>query len=213
MAISLGNNRFEGDFGMPKLPGKPLSYESGDYVRLTALELMAREIYANRVPGAAAELGVYRGAFAAELNRLFYDRRLYLFDTFEGFAPSDLAAGELAGYAEARHDWSGVSPEEVLALMPRPQNVIIEKGIFPQTAAGLEDEFCLVSLDADLYQPTLEGLRYFWPRLSKGGFLLVHDYNNTDYPGAAGAVREFRAEVGCAVIPLPDICGSAVIAK
>lgn len=52
MATSLGNNRFEGDFGMPKLPGKPLTYESGDYVRLTVLELMAREIYANRVPGA-----------------------------------------------------------------------------------------------------------------------------------------------------------------
>lgn len=213
MAEILGNNRYEGDFGMPKLPGAPLGYDGGDFVRLTALELISREVYRNRVPGAAAELGVYRGSFAKHINSLFFDRRLYLFDTFEGFDGADRASGAAAGYAEADHDWSGTSPEAVMAVMPRPQNVVLEKGRFPETARGVEDEFCFVSLDADLYLPTLEGLRFFWPRLAAGGFIMVHDYNNTDYPGAQGAVREFCAAVGATAVPLPDICGSAVLAK
>jgi O-methyltransferase len=64
----------------------------GDYVRLKTLSLAAAEIYAGGVPGAAAELGVYRGEFAAEINRLFPDRKLYLFDTFGGFGAAEAAA-------------------------------------------------------------------------------------------------------------------------
>ncbi|MEG1633928.1 MAG: TylF/MycF/NovP-related O-methyltransferase [Oscillospiraceae bacterium] len=213
MATKIGSNRYEGDFGMPKLPGVPLAYDTGDFVRQATLELLSREIYGKRVAGAAAEVGVYRGAFASHLNRLFFDRRLYLFDTFEGFHPEDIRGGASAGYDEASHDWSGTSPEEVLAAMSRPQNVVLVKGRFPESAVGIEDEFCLVSLDADLYQPTLEGLHFFWKRLSKGGYIMLHDYNNTDYPGAAGALREFCAEADVTPVPLPDICGSAVLAK
>lgn len=213
MATALGNNRFEGDFGMPMLPGAPLDYTGGDYVRLTALELCAREISRNRVQGAAAELGVYKGAFAKYINLHFPDRRLYLFDTFEGFHPDDLEAGERLGYSETRRDFSDVSPEAVLSVLSRPQNAVIEKGRFPQTAEGIEDEFCFVSLDADLYAPTLDGLRWFWRRLSPGGYIFVHDYNNREYPGAAGAVREFCGEGRVSYTCLPDICGTAVITK
>ena len=60
-------------------------------VRLSALRLQAREIEARKIPGDVAELGVYQGAFAAEINRLFPERRLWLFDTFEGFHARDLA--------------------------------------------------------------------------------------------------------------------------
>ncbi|MBR4209498.1 MAG: hypothetical protein IKQ96_04675, partial [Lachnospiraceae bacterium] len=65
-------------------------YEN-DYVRIKTLELIARRL-AN-VPGAVAELGVYRGQFASCMNRLFPERTLYLFDTFEGFDPEELERG------------------------------------------------------------------------------------------------------------------------
>ena len=70
------------------LPEKELS---NDYVRLATLELLCRRLAG--VPGAAAELGVYRGFFARCINQLLPERKLYLFDSFEGFAeqacPSD----------------------------------------------------------------------------------------------------------------------------
>jgi len=65
-------------------------YHSGDYVRLSSLELVAKEIYEKNVNGSVAELGVYRGDFAKYINEVFFDRKLYLFDTFSGFAESDL---------------------------------------------------------------------------------------------------------------------------
>ena len=59
-------------------------------VRLAALRLIADQIRERNAAGQTAELGVYQGAFAAEIGRLFPDRRLYLFDTFEGFDEQDL---------------------------------------------------------------------------------------------------------------------------
>ena len=55
-------------------------------LRLACLRLLAEQIQDRDLPGAAAELGVYQGVFAAEISRLFPDRPLYLFDTFEGFS-------------------------------------------------------------------------------------------------------------------------------
>lgn len=213
MATATGNNRYEGDFGMPMLPGEPLGYTQGDYVRIAALELTSREIERLGVEGAAAELGVYRGSFARYINRFFPSRRIYLFDTFEGFDGRDVAGGEAAGLREAARDWSDTSPEAVLAVLPRPQNAVICKGRFPESAAGVEDEFCFVSLDADLYEPMSAGLRFFWQRLSKGGVIFAHDYNNSEYPGAARAVREFCESTGVCPVCLPDFCGTAVITK
>ena len=56
--------------------------------------LAAQRIVEKKMPGFIAELGVYRGELAATLNRLFPDRTLYLFDTFEGFSQSDLSDGQ-----------------------------------------------------------------------------------------------------------------------
>ena len=68
------------------LPQKDLS---NDYVRLATLELLCRRLA--EVPGAAAELGVYRGFFARCINQLMPQRKLYLFDSFEGFAEDGFA--------------------------------------------------------------------------------------------------------------------------
>lgn len=56
-----------------------------DYCRYRAVELVAEEIYRNSVNGNIVEAGVAQGDFAKILNKCFYDRKLYLYDTFEGF--------------------------------------------------------------------------------------------------------------------------------
>jgi O-methyltransferase len=65
-------------------------YSASDYFRLSSLELAAYEIYANNIKGNVAELGVFRGDFAKFINMSFPDRKLYLFDTFEGFDKKDI---------------------------------------------------------------------------------------------------------------------------
>ena len=178
-----------------------------DYVRLATLELLCRRL--SQVPGAAAELGVYRGFFARCINLLLPERRLYLFDSFEGFGEG----AEASEAFQAAHRNTAV--EKVLSIMPHAENVIVKPGFFPESLHGLEDRFCLVSLDVDFYQTTLDGLRYFWPRLEPGGYLLLHDWGSPKLPGVAKALADFEAELRqrLPAVPLCDVGGSLVLIK
>ena len=181
--------------------------------RSAVLELMSREIYRYGIEGSAAELGVYQGDFAKLINHYFPDRKLYLFDTFEGFDEKDAEADRAGQYSGADFDFSETSEELVLGKMEHKENCIIRKGWFPATAEGIDDRFCFVSLDADLYQPILAGLEFFYPRLVRWGVIMVHDFNNEGYSGVRQAVREFCEKNSTNYVCLPDICGSAVIVR
>jgi O-methyltransferase len=188
-------------------------YAEGGYVRLSSLELVSYEINDNGVKGAVAELGVYRGRFAKKINEAFPTRKLYLFDTFEGFDQRDIKKEISNGYSTASVDLTNTSIDLVLDQMPFKNNCIIKKGFFPDTAVNLDETFAFVSIDTDLYQPIYDGLKYFYPRLTKGGYIFVHDYNNHEFKGSKQAVRDFCNENGVSYFPLSDYAGSAVISK
>ena len=181
--------------------------------RTATLELMSQEIYRYGIEGAAAELGVYRGDFARLINSFLPDRRLYLFDTFEGFDHKDAEIDRSNNFSGASFDFSGTSVELVLSKMEHPENCIIRKGWFPDTAEGVDDRFCFVSIDADLYQPIRAGLEFFYPRLAHGGVIMIHDFNNEGYSGAREAVKDFCDKNSTGYVCLSDSCGSAVIVR
>ena len=207
-------------------------------VRLSMLRLLKSQIERRGVAGAVAELGVYRGAFAAEINRLFPDRPLYLFDTFSGFDVNDIAAEDerTAGDPHAGgRNFSDTGVDLVRSFLPHPEMAVFVAGHFPESIdgytestgkegleRGMEDgagkdparaSYALVSLDPDLYRPAAEGLHFFWDRLSPGGVILIHDYTSLQYPGICRAVDEFCGAKGLTVIPLPDLHGTAVLLK
>ncbi len=184
-----------------------------DYIRLATLELVANEINSKKIDGAVAELGVYKGKFARYINQYFPERKLYLFDTFEGFDKTDIKTEQEHNFSSGAQDFSNTSVAEVLKRMPFPNQCIIKQGYFPESAKGLTETFVFVSLDTDLYEPIYNGLNYFYPQLMKGGYIFVHDYNNDAYKGARQAVEKFCAENGISKVPLPDSCGTAVICK
>ena len=97
-------------------------------LRLAACRLLAQEIRRRGVAGDVAELGVYQGEFAEELNRLFPERRLYLFDTFSGFDGRDIGSAD--GARAKAGQFSDTSAEAVLARMETPGQVVIKKGFF-----------------------------------------------------------------------------------
>ena len=186
------------------LPEKDLS---NDYVRLATLELLCRRL--TEVPGATAELGVYRGFFSQCINQLMPNRKLYLFDSFEGFAQEANASDSF----QAAHQNTAV--DKVLAIMPHPERITVKPGFFPDSLEGLEEQFCLVSLDVDFYQTTLDGLRYFWPRLELGGYLMLHDWGSPKLPGVSKALADYEAEIGGKIpaMPLCDVGGTLVLCK
>ena len=187
---------------------------TNEYIRLSSFDLIVEEIERKNVAGDIAELGVYKGDFAAVMNLAFPARTLYLFDTFEGFDSSDKEAERKLGSYGVGRDFSDTSVEEVMKRMPFAERCVTRKGFFPQTAEGLEDKkFCFVSIDTDLYAPVAAGLSFFYPRLSSGGYIFVHDYNNDLFPGAKLAVQEFSSRNTVSFVPLTDKYGTAVISK
>lgn len=184
-----------------------------DYVRLSALELTAFEINERNVQGSVAELGVYKGDFAEDINRAFPERDFYLFDTFTGFDERDKETDKSKGYSTTRQDFSDTSAEAVLSRMPNPQRCIVRKGFFPETASGIEGPFAFVSLDTDLYEPIYNGLQFFYPKLSAGGYIFIHDFNNEEYKGAREAVMRFCTEHKIGYVPIADDGGSVIITK
>jgi O-methyltransferase len=193
---------------------KPQSLKTNfDYVRYSTLGLCYEEIIANNIDGNVAELGVYRGGFAKRLNFLFSDRKIYLFDTFEGFSKQDVEVEKQRGFSKGNQNFSQTSEELVMAKMAYPENCIIKKGTFPASASDVLDTFCFVSIDADLYEPIFQGLIFFYPKLEKGGYIFVHDFNNEGYKGAREAVLRFCKENGVSYVPIPDSGGSVIITQ
>ena len=155
---------------------------------------------------AVAEGGVFQGEFAKEINQAFPDSKFYLFDTFgEGFDEKDIHKERVNGFSDTREgEFNMTSVELVRKMLPHPDKAIFRKGYFPDTARGLEDErYVFVNLDFDLYQPMLEGLRYFYPRILGGGVCLLHDYFNPRYGGVPEAVKAYEQEIGGELVKLP----------
>lgn len=182
-----------------------------DFARIWSLILNVKHAL-SRCSGAVAELGVYQGQSAALLSfyaRLFA-RKVYLADTFSGFAQEQFEAGMGTGKQTAFKD---VTLENARAIVGDYEGNRWVIGTFPDSVTDemRAETYAFVSIDCDLYEPILEGLRFFWPRMSPRGVIFVHDYSSGHWPGAARAVDEFTAETGVPGCLLPDLAGSYVL--
>ena len=187
--------------------------DRADLARLVMFVENARLIEHEGIPGSLAELGVYRGTTAKLLHALFPGRTLWLFDTFEGFDARDLAHERRAKGDGFRFDDTSLGA--VLRHVGASDRVRACKGYFPETAAAVPDgeTFALVHLDADLRKPTEDALAFFYPRLSPGGFLVLHDYGSGAWPGIAEAVDAFFADKPEGVVRIPDKSGTAIVRR
>ncbi|MBC8551236.1 MAG: hypothetical protein H8D23_16440 [Candidatus Brocadiales bacterium] len=92
-------------------------FETFDYVRLAQLELITFYLEHFAITGDCAELGVYRGYFAQKIHEFLPNRKLYLFDTFEGFDQRDLDVENIISTNSGQDDLSDTSVEAILSLM------------------------------------------------------------------------------------------------
>ena len=173
-----------------------------------------------RMQGGVAECGTYRGEFAYYINKNFPEKRLYLFDTFAGFNEGDIQIERaqkndkfLNGMFDKPGLFSDTNEQLVLKRMLYPEKVILKKGYFPDTAAGVDEAFCFVNLDMDLYQPMLAGIRFFYNKMCANGVILLHDYFHPALPGVKQAVMDFEKEHGLVCKTTIGDFGSIAIIK
>ena len=185
---------------------------AGDLPRLYALSMNVKQVMAEGIPGDFAELGVYRGNSAAVLAHYArrYHRSVFLFDTFEGFAVSDLAGVD----ANKSMEFIDTSLDLVRQNVG-DDSVNYIKGHFP---ASITDEvadrrFSIVHLDCDLYEPTKAALEFFYPRMPSGGLFIMHDYSSLHWDGTKKAIDEFLSQIADKLILIPDKSGTAMLRK
>jgi len=180
----------------------------GDDVRYATLALAIQRLETEKTEGAFAELGVWAGLTSSFIHLQAPRRKLYLFDTFEGFPSGALEKGEDSRFRDT-------SQAKVAALIGNLDNVVFRAGYFPQTAAGLEQErFALVMLDFDLYRSAADALQFFYPRLVPGAYFFMHDFNSPESDHAISrAASEFLRDKPELLIEIPDEWGSVVFRK
>lgn len=185
-----------------------------DFVREQTVSLIGNIIHEKNLEGEIAELGVFRGDFTLVLNSVFQGRRLYLFDTFEGFDAQDVKedtaieneSGELGKF-------KNTSVEYVLDRLDKRNDVIIKKGYFPETFDLQDESFAFVSIDLNLYDPVSKALELFYPKMVRGGYIIVSDYQAPFYEGTKKAVDDWSRKTGVKFVPVADFYGSVLIVK
>lgn len=187
---------------------------NGDAARFISLLLNVRKVMEDGIEGDIAELGVWRGNSAALLARVAeqHGRKLFLFDTFEGFDARDLKGVDSSG---RKGEFKDTSIDYVKETVACHASVRYITGFFPESIPEdlLSSKYSVVHLDCDLYEPMKAALEFFYPRMSKGALLIMHDYSCGTWPGATRAINEFCTATGETLILLPDKSGSAICRK
>nr|WP_294506940.1 TylF/MycF/NovP-related O-methyltransferase [uncultured Rhodopila sp.] len=193
------------------ISGKPKGNDL-DMVRLAFFATNIAALEAAGVPGAFAELGVWRGNSAKVIHSLAPGRELYLLDTFQGFPDEDCDADPIGGVS---HHFQDVSVDKVCAFVGQSDRIHFVVGRFPDSAGAIpfDQRFAFVHIDCDLYQPVRAGLEYFHPRMSPQGLIVVHDYGSGRWPGVTRAVNEYLADKPETPVLIPDTSGTAVIVR
>lgn len=150
----------------------------------------------------AVECGVYKGnslVACAEIARDFgLPFHFYGLDTFEGLPALSEKDRSMAPpnalYLQQRL-FADTSLEEVKKRVEEKgldPYISLVPGLFRDTLPTLFDKkFWFVSIDCDLYEPHVECLEFFYPRMERGGVIFFDDYYSVEYPMARTAVDEF----------------------
>ena len=157
--------------------------------RLNLYHLLS-QVLAYNVKGDIVEAGCFRGltaVFLAEiLLHLGSDKKLYLYDSFEGL-PSSTVEDQIEEIGLFAVNTSVVLDN--FSGLPKP---IICKGWFQDTMPSqLPSQVAFAHLDCDLYGSIKLALENIYPRLSTGGIIAIHDYEHPKFKGVKKAVDEF----------------------
>ena len=191
---------------------KQLERKYPDKVRFFTWWLQIERLKQDKVPGVFAELGVYQGESAEIIHQMDPNRDFHLFDSFSGFYACDLKfeTGEAASYT--MNHFADTSIQAVVDRIGGKHHIKVNAGYFPQSACAFNEPVALVNIDVDLYIPTRAGLEFFYPRLSPGGIILIHDYNYK-WPGVIRAVDEFIRSIPEMPVFIPDKHGTVMIIR
>lgn len=169
---------------------------------------ITKQLIDNNIAGALVECGVAAGSQIAMMQRTLIEnnttRIIWGFDSFEGIPyatnrdKTQPGIGEIDMNKHGLLETTGVSAhslESVLQNFERYElptdNLKLIKGWFENTIEPHSEQvgdIALLRLDGDLYRSTKVCMQFLFPKLVKGGVLIIDDYQ---LAGCKEAVHEF----------------------
>lgn len=182
--------------------------------RMYSLFCAVKYVLANKIPGSFVECGVWRGGSAMLIAKMLCkqninNRKIYLYDTFEGmpkptkddtdFMGTD-AALLLKKNAHNKEeslwcvaDFADVQNNMRSTNFPEERIVYVKGKVEMTIPANMPDEsISLLRLDTDWYESTKHELIYLFPKLENNGVLIIDDYGY--WEGCRKAVDEYFSE-------------------
>lgn len=173
--------------------------------RLDNVEACIEDVLKNNIEGDFIETGAWRGGVTMYMRAILKahgitDRIVWVADSFEGLP---VPASEEDGWDLSKVQMLKVSLEQVkenfkkLGLLD--DQVRFLKGWFCDTLPGAPfDKLAILRLDGDMYSSTMDSLKNLYPKLSRGGYVIVDDYYSwsscnkavSDYLGMNGLTPE-----------------------
>jgi hypothetical protein len=154
-------------------------------------------IHRNRIPGDIVECGCYFGGvgifMALMRDHLKMRKTIYLFDSFEGFpdGEQDVMLGRVAKAHRFANILDDVK-DNFHHTIPHARDIEFVEGFVENTLPRyVEHDWCLLRLDTDFYNSTRIELEHLYPRLARGGVVVIDDYGFFD--GARRATDEYFA--------------------
>ena len=186
------------------------------------------------VKGSIIECGVNQGygimswaKLSAILEPVNLTRRIYGFDTFEGFPGVSNKDRSSSSNHVQKGDLSANSYEEILELtsindstrfLGHVPKVELIKGDATKTIPKFIEEkphllVSLLFLDFDLYDPTKAALENFFPRMPKGSIIAFDELDNPLWPGETQAMLEFchKKKLSIKRLPYDPYIGYAIV--
>ncbi len=172
--------------------------------RMDNLRSCVTEVVRGNVPGDLMETGVWRGGATIYMRALLEvlgdtERNVWVADSFEGLPRPDVEHYPADRGADLwTHTVLAVPIEQVRANFARygllDERVKFLKGWFRDTLPTAPVErLAVLRLDGDLYESTILALDALYPKLSRGGFVIIDDYI---LEFCRKAVEDYRAKHG-----------------
>lgn len=219
---------------MIKLPdfSKAFEYENNFYLSCDTARigkiLAHYELYkmSQNVPGSIVECGVFKGA---SLTRFFMFRELFGnpfskkiigFDVFGKYPKTNFVQDK-----KFRSKFVNEAGEQSISK-DQMMKVLKHKGIdkFVELIVGNitktvpaylnshpELRISLLNLDTDIYEPAVTVLKYLYPKIAKGGVLVLDDYGI--FPGETKAVEEYFKNKDVKILQFPFCMSPSYIIK
>jgi hypothetical protein len=143
------------------------------------------------------EAGCWRGHSSYIIAEFIKKKNItfHIFDSFEGLSSSSPKDGNFFFRKDRKRIEQQFASDEFFVkntVLKKFDFVKSYKGWIPSRFKEVENKkFSFVHIDLVLYKPTLDTLKFFYPRLVKGGVIVSNVYNSSVFPGEKRAWDEY----------------------